>query len=51
MLTQQFIPNSVKRMKMEFSKKKKKKESRQKFMITIRITKKKYSKLEESKVT
>lgn len=50
MLTQQFIPNSVKRMKMEFSKKKKK-ESRQKFMITIRITKKIYSKLEESKVT
>lgn len=49
MLTQQFIPNSVKRVKMEFSKKKK--ESRQKFMITIRITKKKYSKLEESKVT
>lgn len=50
MLTQQFIPNSVKRVKMEFSKKKKK-ESRQKFMITIRITKKKNSKLEESKVT
>lgn len=50
MLTQQFIPNSVKRVKMEFSKKKKK-ECRQKFMITIRITKKKNSKLEESKVT
>lgn len=50
MLTQQFIPNNVKRVKMEFSKKKKK-ESRQKFMITIRITKKKNSKLEESKVT
>lgn len=50
MLTQQFIPNSVKRVKMEFSKKKKK-ESRQKFMIMIRITKKKNYKLEESKVT
>lgn len=50
MLTQQFIPNSVKRVKMEFSKKKKK-ESRQKFMITIRIIKKKNSKLEKSKVT